>query len=55
MCLELPTKNEITTHNANCQALIIPIAIVLLAGFTYYVYRHIKRAQRPVVSEQTPD
>ena len=29
----------------------IPIAIVLLAGFTYYVYRHIKHAQRPAFSE----
>ena len=25
----------------------IPIAIVLVGGFAYYVYRHIKRAQRP--------
>jgi membrane protein DedA with SNARE-associated domain len=25
----------------------IPIAIVLVGGFAYYVYRHVKRAQRP--------
>ena len=31
----------------------IPIAIVLLAGFGYYVYHHIKRAQRPAPPEQS--
>jgi membrane protein DedA with SNARE-associated domain len=31
----------------------IPIAIVLLAGFGYYVYRHIKHAQHPSESAQT--
>lgn len=30
----------------------IPIAIALLAGLAYYVYRHIKRAQRPQDTEQ---
>jgi membrane protein DedA with SNARE-associated domain len=29
----------------------IPIAIVGLAGFVYYVYRHIKRAQSPATPE----
>ncbi len=33
----------------------IPIAIVLLGGFAYYVYRHIKRAQTPAAAEPTPD
>lgn len=33
----------------------IPIAIVLLVGFGYYVYRHVKRAQRPTVPEQATD
>lgn len=29
----------------------IPIAIVLLVGFAYYVCRHVKHAQRPATSE----
>jgi len=33
----------------------IPIAIVLVVGFVYYVYRHIKRAQPAAAAEQTPD
>jgi len=33
----------------------IPIAIVLVGGFAYYVYRHIKRAQAPSVSEPASD
>lgn len=33
----------------------IPIAIVLLGGFGYYVYRHIKNAQRPAAPEQSTD
>lgn len=33
----------------------IPIAIVLLGGLGYYVYRHIKRAQRPAAAEQGPE
>jgi len=33
----------------------IPIAIVLVVGFVYYVYRHIKRAQPAAAAEQSPD
>jgi membrane protein DedA with SNARE-associated domain len=33
----------------------IPIAIVLVAGFVYYVYRHVRRARKQEGSEVTPD
>jgi len=33
----------------------IPIAIMLLTGFSYYVYRHIKRAQHPAAPEPPPE
>jgi membrane protein DedA with SNARE-associated domain len=33
----------------------IPIAILLVGGFAYYVYRHIKRAQRPAATKPTCD
>jgi membrane protein DedA with SNARE-associated domain len=33
----------------------IPIAIVILGGFAYYVYRHVKRARSPTAAEPTSD
>lgn len=33
----------------------IPIAIVLVAGFAYYVYRHVRRARKPVETPKPTD
>ncbi len=33
----------------------IPIALALLAGLGYYVYRHVKRAQRPITPKRASD
>jgi membrane protein DedA with SNARE-associated domain len=33
----------------------IPIAVVILGGFAYYAYRHVKRAQSPAAAEPTSE